>query len=69
MSDRAPEQRWVTVRVEDSGDCLIIHPDDAREHGLDWDQVYKGYVTGDGNLRVPLHQPTSKASGGDHGHD
>lgn len=49
-------ERWVTVRIEDTADGLIIHPDDAREHGLDWDQVYKGYVMADGNMRVPIRR-------------
>lgn len=52
MSDQ--KERWVTVRVEDTGDGLIIHPEDAKEHGIEHDQMYQGYVLADGRLRIPL---------------
>ncbi|WLS01692.1 hypothetical protein [Shinella oryzae] len=60
MFKRASEQKWVTVRIKETSDGLIIHPDDRREYGLEWDQLYKGYITDDGNFRVPLPQPDNE---------
>lgn len=51
--------RWVTVRVEDTGDGLIIHEDDAKQHGLDGDRQYHGYFLPDGRYRIVVGVPVA----------
>lgn len=45
---------WVTVRVEDTGDGLIINADDAKAYGLKDDQAYKGMFLDDGRFRIAV---------------
>ena len=63
MLRRFPKQKVVVVRVEETSDGLIIHPDDARNYGLNWDQPYKGRLTRDGFFRIALPQASSKPKG------
>ncbi len=48
---------WATVRVEDTPDGLLIHPDDAKEWGLQDDYPYKGTFLPDGRYRIALTTP------------
>lgn len=45
---------WVTVRVEDTGDGLIINPDDALKWRLRDDQAYEGHFLPNGTYRVAI---------------
>jgi hypothetical protein len=45
-------EQWFTVRVEDSGDGLLINEDDATKYGLQADTAYTGYFLPDGNYRL-----------------
>lgn len=45
---------WVTVRVEDTCDGLLIHPDDAKDWGLEYDRQYPGLFLPDGRYRINL---------------
>lgn len=65
---------WVTVRVDDTGDGLIINPDDAKAWNLKADQHYEGRFEPDGSYRIAIPHPApSKAKceicGGRHDND
>lgn len=48
---------WVTVRVEDTCDGLLIHPDDFKKWNLNGDQQYDGHMLSDGRFRLALRSP------------
>lgn len=50
----AEEWGWITVRVEDTCDGLLINEDDAKEWGLASDVPYRGYFLPDGRYRICL---------------
>ncbi|MGV2135195.1 hypothetical protein GOZ83_19520 [Agrobacterium vitis] len=53
---------WVTVRVEDTGDGLIVNGDDAKEYKLVPDQDYRGYFLPDGRYRIAIPAQKAKES-------
>lgn len=48
---------WATVRVEDTCDGLLIHPDDAKKWNLIPDHQYEGSFLPDGRYRIKLTPP------------
>lgn len=52
---------WVAVRVEDTCDGLLIHPDDAKKWGLMEDHPYEGTFLPDGRYRIALTRPAEQA--------
>lgn len=55
---------WVTVRVIPTSDGMLIHQDDLRRYGLDWDRPYKGKLEADGSYRIFVPHARGKAEGG-----
>lgn len=47
-------EAWVTVRVEDTCDGLLIHTDDAKKWGLEYDRQYPGHFLPNGRYRINI---------------
>lgn len=52
---------WATVRVEDTCDGLIIHPDDAKKWSLIEDHPYEGAFLPDGRYRIAITRPAEQS--------
>lgn len=52
--------RWVTVRVEDTCDGLLIHADDMKQFNLRGDVHYEGHFLPDGRYQIAVPDPAPK---------
>lgn len=62
MEQALKPERWITVRVEDTGDGMIINAEDAARWSLDGDRDYHGYPLPDGNYRINIAPTAIEAS-------
>lgn len=54
--------RWVTVRVQDTCDGLLINEADAKAHSLEGDRHYPGHFLPDGRYRINIASPADMES-------